>query len=191
MNKNFLFGILGVLTLIVVAWYFITNTVANDTATPRTTNQFDSLDQQDTTSEDFDGVLDKNLATGNDSFVIVCPQGWSTAERTDYNGEVNYSGCTDTNGTVVTFGFVPQTIAETYLMNSTLVSIMRVEEVRLRPGSQRVTIGNFTGFQAVEGDVTHFIARYSVANGYYEVTGQSTQGITYIQPIIQSFTANK
>ncbi len=114
------------------------------------------------------------------NFSYVCPTDWTLGENKNYNGEVNLSECSMIysgqysfdDGVDLTFGYVPQTVADNIDATGQKYSDTILSQVKNEDNAKPYTNGDFTGWisMANNAHTLALVARYPVDGGYYEVT---------------------
>ncbi len=140
-------------------------------------------------------------------FSYKCPQDWLLGKNQNYNGQVNLSECAKIysgqmsfdDGVAITFGFVPQIVADGYEINNENYSEILLNETKNETNARPYSNNNFSGWISMKNQkhTLKLIGRYHVSNGYYEViadvagdTKTDTEFKQMIDDIISTFNAN-
>lgn len=148
-----------------------------------------------------------NWQTYSDSkFSYKCPLDWTLGENKNYNGQVDLSECSKIysgqlvldDGVRITFGYVPQVVADNYFWAGQKWSETLINEVKNETNAQPYSNNNFIGWISMKNQkhTLSLIARYQVNGGYYEASaiamGDSQTDQQYkqiIDEIISTFEA--
>lgn len=115
------------------------------------------------------------------NFKYYCPDDWSMEQNQNYDGKVNFSECSKIysgefsfdDGVMLTFGFVPQEIANNQINEATgkKYSDTILDEVKNEENVESYTNNNFVGWisPANQKHTLALVARYQTEDGYYEV----------------------
>lgn len=142
----------------------------------------------------------------DENFTYVCPDDWTLGENKNYNGEVNLSECSMIysgqysfdDGVDLTFGYVPQTVADSIDATGQKYSDTILNQVKNEDNAKSYSNGDFTGWisMANSAHTLALVARYPVDGGYYEVTATAMGDTktdqeykTMIDDIISTFEA--
>lgn len=108
------------------------------------------------------------------------PSGWDLGTNQLYNGEVElsesskiYSGpLSFDDGILVTFGFVPQTVADTCQLPAGKCSQVLLNQVKNETDAQAYSNNSFEGWVSMRNskNTLALIARRQASGGYYEVS---------------------
>lgn len=142
---------------------------------------------QDTTSDQPVTTPKINQPVGqiyqNTKFSYSCPKDWTLNSNKNYNGQVDLSECTKIysgeisfdDGISLTFGFVPQNMSENYRINGQKYADMIFNEVKNEANAKTYANNNFSGWISMKNErhALAMIARYEVADGYYEVSANA------------------
>jgi len=121
----------------------------------------------------------------NARFDYKCPNDWSLNENLNHNGQVELSACSKMyssskisfdDGVIVSFGFVPQTVADNYEWSGQKWSDTLIDEVKNESNAQQYSNNNFVGWISMKNSkhTLKIIARYQVDGGYYELSADAT-----------------
>lgn len=115
----------------------------------------------------------------NDRFTYQCPAGWYLGDNKNYNAQIDLSECSKIysgeyafdDGISLTFGFVPQGVADNYKWNNEKWSGTLLNEVKNEENVEPYSNNNFTGWISGKNErhTLKLIARYPVEGGYYEM----------------------
>lgn len=140
------------------------------------------------------------------NFSYVCPEDWTLGKNKNYNGEVDLSECSMIysgqmsfdDGVDITFGYVPQNIADSIDTTGQKYSDTILNQVKNQDNVEAYTNGNFVGYISNKNEqhTLALVARYEVEGGYYEVvasamgdTKTDTQYKKMVDDIISTFQA--
>jgi len=119
----------------------------------------------------------------NTKFLYKCPQEWSIHSNKNYNGQVELSECSKIysgkisfdDGVGVSFGFVPQNVADNYEWAGQKWSDILINDIKNEPNAQYYSNNNFIGWISMKNQkhTLRLIARHQVDGGYYEVSAEA------------------
>lgn len=122
----------------------------------------------------------------NNQFSYKCPTDWSLNQNLNYNGQVGLSECSKIysgkisfdDGVSVTFGFVPQSVADKYEVAGQKWSDTLLYDVKNEPNAQEYSNNNFIGWVSMKNQkhTLKLIARHKVDGGYYELLASAMGG---------------
>lgn len=116
-------------------------------------------------------------------FEFKCPIDWQTNQNKNYGGSVDLTDCSKIysgvyafdDGISVSFGFVPENIADNYGWGGKNWANQLFESVRDEKNSQPYFNNGFEGWISMETQIhtLKLIARHEAENGYYEVSADA------------------
>lgn len=144
----------------------------------------------------------------NTYLLYICPDWRTRYPNKDYNGRVDISECSQsyTSGTLsfddgvrITFGFVPQDVAQNVKVGEELYSTIIADNIKNESNVKPYFYSGFAGWISMENPkhTLSIVARSARPDGYYEITADA-QGHKYtdkqfqkmIEDIINTFIPN-
>jgi len=144
--------------------------------------QANSKDVENKEQENQDIFADWQIYS-NTKFTYKCPTEWSLNKNVNYNGQVELSECSKIysgkfsfdDGVSVSFGFVPQNVADTYEWAGEKWSDTLLNGVKNESNAQNYANNNFVGWISMKNQkhTLKLIARHQVGGGYYELSADA------------------